>query len=78
MRLYGCSAGIEARSFSSATSKRFSLLQIHSALLRMRNKAEWICNKLKRLDVAEEKLRASIPALQPYNLIISHSPEETE
>ena len=51
---------------------------MNSKATSLRNKAERICNKLKRLDVAEEKLRASIPALQPYNLIISHSPEETE
>ncbi|MFY0667897.1 MAG: YggN family protein [Alteromonas stellipolaris] len=51
---------------------------MNSKATSLRNKAEWICNKLKRLDVAEEKLRASIPALQPYNLITSHSPEETE
>ena len=35
----------------------------------LRNKAQWFCNKLKRLDVAEEKLRASVPAFAPYNII---------
>ncbi|WP_420935167.1 DUF2884 family protein [Alteromonas sp. A081] len=37
----------------------------------LRKKAEWFCNKLKRLDIAEEKLRASLPAFEPYNIITS-------
>ena len=37
----------------------------------LRKKAQWFCNKLKRLDIAEEKLRESIPAFKPYNIITS-------
>lgn len=36
----------------------------------LRKKAQWFCDKLKRLDAAEEKLRASVPAFAPFNIII--------
>ncbi|BFT29388.1 hypothetical protein D210916BOD24_05640 [Alteromonas sp. D210916BOD_24] len=35
----------------------------------LRKKAEWFCEKLKRLDVAEEQLRASVPAFESFNII---------
>ncbi|NDV89719.1 DUF2884 family protein [Alteromonas sp. 345S023] len=35
----------------------------------LRKKARWFCEKLKRLDIAEEKLRASVPAFAPYDII---------
>lgn len=34
-------------------------------------KAQWFCNKFKELDKAEDKLRASIPELQPYNVLLT-------
>ncbi len=37
----------------------------------LKNKAQWFCNKLKKLDQTEEKLRESIPAFKPYNIITS-------
>jgi len=43
--------------------------------LTLRIKAQWFCDKLKRLDVAEEKLRASLPAFAPYNIITSQRAE---
>ncbi len=39
----------------------------------LKNKAEWFCNKLHHLDELEEKLRASIPDFQKYNVITSHA-----
>ena len=47
-------------------------LDVGDKATTLRKKAEWFCEKLKRLDVAEEKLRASIPGLQPYNIITRH------
>ncbi len=35
----------------------------------LKNKAQWFCDKLKKLDRTEEVLRKSIPAMQPYNVI---------
>lgn len=35
----------------------------------LKNKAQWFCDKLKKLDQTEEALRKSIPAMQPYNVI---------
>lgn len=35
----------------------------------LRNKARWFCNKLRRLDKAEENLRNTIPALRAYDII---------
>ncbi len=40
--------------------------------LTLKNKAHWFCSKLKQLDQTEEKLRASVPALTPYNVITSN------
>lgn len=37
----------------------------------LNNRAQWFCHKLKKLNVLEEKLRESLPALQPYDIIIS-------
>ncbi|GEA12241.1 hypothetical protein KUL49_26160 [Alteromonas sp. KUL49] len=44
----------------------------------LRNKAQWFCNKLKRLDRIEEKLRASVTALQPYDIITSQPQHNTQ
>jgi hypothetical protein len=38
----------------------------------LRKKAEWFCEKLKRLDIAEENLRANVPAFEPYKIITLH------
>lgn len=37
----------------------------------LKNKAQWFCDKLKKLDDTEEKLRASLPAFEKYNIITS-------
>ncbi|MEC7691324.1 MAG: DUF2884 family protein [Pseudomonadota bacterium] len=37
----------------------------------LNNKAQWFCDKLHRLNNLEEKLRKHIPALKPYDIIIS-------
>lgn len=37
----------------------------------LRLKAEWFCNEIKRLDGVEEELRRTVPALAPYDLIIT-------
>jgi hypothetical protein len=34
-------------------------------------KAEWFCNKFKELDKAEDRLRASIKELEPYNVLLT-------
>lgn len=34
-------------------------------------KAKWFCNRFKELDKSEDRLRASIRALQPYNVLIT-------
>jgi hypothetical protein len=34
-------------------------------------KAQWFCNKFKALDNTEDRLRASIKALQPYNVLLT-------
>jgi hypothetical protein len=34
-------------------------------------KAQWFCNRFKELDKAEDKLRASIKELQPYNVLLT-------
>lgn len=44
-------------------------LEVGDKATTLRKKAEWFCEKLKRLDVAEEKLRASVPAFEQYNII---------
>jgi hypothetical protein len=44
-------------------------LDVGDKATTLRKKAEWFCEKLKRLDIAEEKLRASVPAFEPYNII---------
>lgn len=41
----------------------------------LRQKAKWFCHKMTKLDEVEETLRASIPELQPYNVIISGYPQ---
>lgn len=38
----------------------------------LRRKAQWFCEKLKRLDIAEEHLRGAIPGFAPYNIITSN------
>ena len=35
----------------------------------LKQKAEWFCKKFKMLDQVEENLRASIPELQPYDIL---------
>nr|WP_256253913.1 YggN family protein [Alteromonas sp. V450] len=47
-------------------------LDVGDKATTLRKKAEWFCEKLKRLDVAEENLRASVPAFKPYNIITLH------
>lgn len=37
----------------------------------LRSKAQWFCDKLKKLDSTEEKLRHSVPAFKPFNIITS-------
>lgn len=37
----------------------------------LRQKATWFCNKMKKLDRAEEALREQIKALKPYNIIVT-------
>jgi hypothetical protein len=37
----------------------------------MKQKAEWFCNKFKELDKVEERLRDSIPALKPYDVLVT-------
>lgn len=37
----------------------------------LKHKAEWFCNKFKELDKAEDKLRASIQQLNPYNVLLT-------
>ncbi len=44
----------------------------------LRNKAQWFCNKLKRLDRIEEKLRTTVRALEPYDIITSQRRRHTE
>ncbi|MEP0356664.1 MAG: YggN family protein [Paraglaciecola sp.] len=34
-------------------------------------KAKWFCHKFKKLDNLEDRLRASIPELQPYDVLIT-------
>jgi hypothetical protein len=34
-------------------------------------KAQWFCNRFKELDKAEDKLRASIKELKPYNVLLT-------
>jgi hypothetical protein len=34
-------------------------------------KAQWFCNKFKELDKAEDRLRASIKELKPYNVLLT-------
>jgi hypothetical protein len=34
-------------------------------------KAQWFCNRFKELDKAEDRLRASIKELQPYNVLLT-------
>ncbi len=34
-------------------------------------KAQWFCNKFKELDKAEDRLRASIKEIKPYNVLIT-------
>ena len=34
-------------------------------------KAQWFCNKFKELDKAEDRLRASIKELRPYNVLLT-------
>ncbi|WP_425514623.1 YggN family protein [Alteromonas lipotrueiana] len=41
--------------------------------LTLKNKAHWFCNKLKQLDETEEKLRASVKGLEPFNVITSNN-----
>jgi hypothetical protein len=35
----------------------------------LKQKAEWFCKKFKQLDHVEDKLRSTIPELQPYNVL---------
>jgi hypothetical protein len=35
----------------------------------LKHKAKWFCNKFKELDLLEDELRGSIPALQPFDVI---------
>ncbi len=37
----------------------------------LKNKAQWFCDKLRKLDRTEERLRESIPAFKQYNIITS-------
>ncbi|WP_334027599.1 DUF2884 family protein [Alteromonas sp. P256] len=48
-------------------------LDVGDKATTLRKKAEWFCEKLKRLDIAEENLRASLPAFEPYNIITSQT-----
>lgn len=41
--------------------------------ITLRKKAQWFCDKLKRLDVAEENLRRTLPSFERYNIITSDS-----
>ncbi len=36
----------------------------------LRKKAQWFCDRLERLNDIEDRLRASIPQLQPYDVIV--------
>ncbi len=38
----------------------------------LRQKARWFCNKIHQLDKVEENLRASVPELQKYDVILTH------
>lgn len=48
-------------------------LDVGDKATTLRKKAEWFCEKLKRLDLAEEQLRASVPAFEPFNIITVQS-----
>ena len=37
----------------------------------LKHKAQWFCNRFKELDKAEDRLRASIKELKPYNVLIT-------
>jgi hypothetical protein len=37
----------------------------------LKHKAKWFCNRFKELDKAEDRLRASIKELQPYNVLLT-------
>lgn len=41
--------------------------------ITLRKKAQWFCDKLKRLDVAEENLRRTLPSFERYNIITSET-----
>lgn len=53
-------------------------LDVGDKATTLRKKAEWFCEKLKRLDIAEEKLRASVPDFKPYDIIISQKKKPNE
>lgn len=44
----------------------------------LRMKAKWFCNKMHHLDLIEEKLRAAIPELQAYNVILTQDDQPHE
>ena len=37
----------------------------------LKHKAQWFCNRFKELDKSEDRLRASIKELQPYNVLLT-------
>jgi hypothetical protein len=47
-------------------------LQVAPKSDSLRQKAHWFCKKLEALDHSEERLRASINELEPYNLIVTN------
>ncbi|MBU2977795.1 YggN family protein [Alteromonas sp. C1M14] len=46
-------------------------LDMEDGAASLNNRAQWFCHKLKKLNMLEEKLRDNVPALQPFDIIIS-------
>ncbi len=46
-------------------------LDLDTGPASLNNKAQWFCEKLQRLNVLEDKLRQHVPALKPFNVIVS-------
>jgi len=47
--------------------------KVESKADTLRVKAEWFCNKMHHLDKIEERLRASVPELRPFDVILAPS-----
>ena len=46
-------------------------LDLDAGPASLNNKAQWFCEKLQRLNVLEDKLRQHVPALKPFDVIVS-------